>query len=372
MDQADEVILVDNGSPDGVVGDAGRRLGAIVESLPINTGFPWGVNVGLRRARGDLIALLNDDAVAEPGWLTSAAAVLADPGVAAVGPKILFPWPFVQVYLDEPTHFAPGDPRPLGRKIHRVEVGGLGVPLGSLIGPGVHRVENLRDGDVTHEWRWTTGSGPLYIPVPEETKGSAVSINGDSIPVVQVIDLVSNAGSYLSSQGHGGDHGFATPDDGRFDTYTECFATTGAAMVARADAFALLGAFAESFFAYYEDFDWCWRARLAGLHIVYEPAGVVRHVGGASTGGPTSDRVRYLAARNRMQTLARNAPLRVLWSQLRSPVDRPETGMALPLTKRVALGLVERRRLARVWAQRPSAVWTEWAGRGESWPDPIR
>ena len=67
-------------------------------------------------------------------------------------------------------------------------------------------------------------------------------------------------------------------------------------MVVRAETFARLGGFAESFFAYYEDFDWCWRARLAGLKLGYEPSGVVRHVGGASSGGPASDRVRYLAA----------------------------------------------------------------------------
>ncbi len=111
-------------------------------------------------------------------------------------------------------------------------------------------------------------------------------------------------------------------------------------MVATAETFARIGGFAESYFAYYEDLDWCWRSRLAGLRCVYEPAGTVRHVGGVSTGGPSSDRVRYLAARNRMQTLARNAPLPLVWSQLRSPVDRPDSGMMGPILKRVSMGLV--------------------------------
>ena len=53
--------------------------------------------------------------------------------------------------------------------------------------------------------------------------------------------------------------------------------------------------------------------------------------GGVTTGGPTSDRVRFLAARNRIRTLARNAPLPVVWRELRSPVDRPASGMAVPL-----------------------------------------
>ena len=114
--------------------------------------------------------------------------------------------------------------------------------------------------------------------------------------------------------------------------------------MARAETFRRVGDLAGSFFAYYEDTDWCWRARLAGLSVRYEPAGVVHHVGGASTGGPFSARVQFLAARNRVHMLARNAPLAVVGSELRSPVDRPASGMALPLARRVSRGLLERRR----------------------------
>lgn len=368
LGQADEVVLVDNGSPQGVVGVTGRKLGVKVEPLPTNTGFAAGVNAGLRRARGDLVALLNDDAVAEPGWLGSAARVLADPAVAAVGPKILFPWPYAEIRLDEEPNFDPPDPRPLGRFVQRVEVDGIEIPLNAPLGPGFHRVEELVvDGTVARRWRWGTGTGPVYVPVPEEAKGSKVTVDGEPTPILRLVDLVSNAGSYLSARGHGGDHGFAAPDTGNFDAPTERFATTGAAMVARVETFARIGSFAEAFFAYYEDFDWCWRARLASMRLLYDPAGVVRHVGGASTGGPASSRVRYLAARNRLHTLARNAPLDVVWSELRSPVDRPQSGMALPLAKCVITGLMERRRLARCWGRRPSEVWSAWAGRDESW-----
>ena len=365
--QADEVILVDNGSPGGAVGDEGRRRGAVVESLPTNTGFAGGVNAGLRRARGDIVALLNDDAVAGEGWLPAARRALADPAVAAVGPKILYPWPFAEIHLDEEPQFFLGDPRPLARNIRHVEVDGVDVPLGGLLGPGVHRLEQRVEGDVTHQWRWTTGSGAIYVPVPEGGQGAAVTVNQEPVAVTGLVDLVSNAGSYLSARGHGGDYGFAAPDQDRFDVPAERFANTGAAMAARKETFAFLGGFAEPFFAYYEDFDWCWRARLAGLRVIYDPAAVVRHVSGASTGGPAADRVRYLAARNRMHTLARNAPLRILRSELRSPTGRPEQGMALAIAKRVTYGLVERRRFASRWRHSPGEVWAEWAGRDERW-----
>jgi GT2 family glycosyltransferase len=363
--EADEVVLVDNGSPGGRVGAVGRRLGAVVETLPKNRGFAAGVNAGLRRARGGVVALLNDDAVAGAEWLASAAAVLEDPSVAAVGPKILLLWRFVEIRLDTEPRFAPGDPRPLGRAIYRVQVDGVDVPLGGLMGSGVHRLEQRVDRDGTRQWRWTSGSGPIFVPVREDGKGAAAAVDGEPVRVERVVDLVANAGSYLSTNGHGGDYGFGAPDDGAFDVPAERFATTGAAMAARAETFARVGGFAESYFAYYEDLDWCWRSRLAGLRCFYDPTCAVRHVGGATTGGPSSDRVRYLAARNRMQTLARNAPLAVVSSQLRSSADRPTSGMILPIVKRVSLGLMERRRLSRGWSTSPHKVWAAWAGRDE-------
>src|SRR5437764_8194347 len=86
VEEADEVVLVDNGSPGEVASAVGRRVGAVVVRLVSNVGFPAGVNRGLERAGGDVVALLNDDAWCDPGWLGSAEKVLADPAVAAVGP----------------------------------------------------------------------------------------------------------------------------------------------------------------------------------------------------------------------------------------------------------------------------------------------
>ena len=375
LTDADEVVLVDNGSPGETASAIGRRLGAVVMRLPVNAGFPGAVNRGLERAAGDVVALLNDDAWCDPGWLESAEKVLADPAVAAVGPKVVFARPHVEIRLDEEPHFVPGDPRPLGRCIQAVTAGDVDVPLASLFGDGLHQLEDgvAPDGR-PGPWRWTTGQGPIIVPMPDLEGSGEILVNGDPVPVVARAHRINNAGSYLSTHGHGGDYGFLAVDEpgGSFDHPAERFAATGAAMVARAETFRRLGGLAESFFAYYEDTDWCWRARLAGLTIRYEPAGTVHHVGGASTGGPFSARVQFLAARNRIHTLARNAPLPVVWSEIRSPVDRPSSGMALPLARSVVRGLVERRRLARLWRHGSNDVWREWAGRDEHWPRAVR
>ncbi len=368
---ADEVVLVDNGSAGEVASAIGRRLGTVVLRLPANVGFPAAVNRGLERATGDVVALLNDDAWCDPGWLDSDEKVLADPSVGAVGPKNLFARPHAEIRLDEEPHFAPGDPRPLGRCIRRVTAGGTEVPLASLFGDGLHRLEEGTGPDGRPgAWRWSTGAGAIYVPMPGLDGAGEVSVDGDPVPVLGLGHRLNNAGSYLSTRGHGGDYGFRAdpgPPGGPFDRPAERFAATGAAMVARAETFRRLGGLAEDFFAYYEDTDWCWRARLAGLSIRYEPAGVVHHVGGASTGGPFSARVQFLAARNRIQMLARNAPLAVVRTQLRSPVDRPPSGMALPLAQRVTRGLLQRRSLSRHWSRTPGEIWSAWAGRDERW-----
>ncbi len=64
------VTVVDNGSQDGSVEYLREQWKEIrVLALPRNFGFCRAVNYAIRRSPADLIALLNNDAEAEPGWL---------------------------------------------------------------------------------------------------------------------------------------------------------------------------------------------------------------------------------------------------------------------------------------------------------------
>ena len=367
--QCDEVVVVDNGSPGGEVGTQARRSGARVVRLDANAGFPAGVNAGVAAATGDVVALLNDDAMAEPGWLQSARQALdADPTAGVVAPKLVFALPYAEVRFDDEPRRIGSDSRLLGRAVRTATAGGVDV-LDRLAGPGIHRLEQGELDGVEGPWRWTSGREPIYVPLGPDGDTDEVRIDGQPVPVAGAVRLINNAGSYLSTEGWGGDYGYLSPDDGRFDHRAERFGACGGALVTRAETFRRVGPFAAAFFAYYEDVDWCWRLRLAGLRAVYEPAGVVRHVGGVTSGGPLLATVQGLAARNRLLCLARNAPLGVVRDQVRKALaagDRPP-GLRRAVAASLPAALAGRPLLARGRKVTRAEVWRRWAGVDETW-----
>jgi GT2 family glycosyltransferase len=66
-----ETIVVDNGSQDGSAEMAESEFGARVIRNTGNRGFCAANNQGIAAARGEFVALLNNDAEAESGWLAA-------------------------------------------------------------------------------------------------------------------------------------------------------------------------------------------------------------------------------------------------------------------------------------------------------------
>lgn len=87
-----EIMVVDNASQDDTVARVQALAGEVaLQLLTIsrNTGFAAGVNHGVRAASGDVLLILNPDAVAEPGAIDALVTCLADCKADAAGGALL-------------------------------------------------------------------------------------------------------------------------------------------------------------------------------------------------------------------------------------------------------------------------------------------
>jgi glucosyl-dolichyl phosphate glucuronosyltransferase len=89
---AHEVILVVDHNDDLHLTLKDTYRDAIVVENIRERGLSGGRNTGVETATGDVVAFLDDDAVAGPGWLAAFAAQFADPGVTGVGGRTRPRW----------------------------------------------------------------------------------------------------------------------------------------------------------------------------------------------------------------------------------------------------------------------------------------
>jgi N-acetylglucosaminyl-diphospho-decaprenol L-rhamnosyltransferase len=82
--EADELIVVDDGSTD----DTAALLSPAI-SMERNSGFAAAANRGVAAARGDIILLLNSDAIVQPGAIRALLAAFDDPRVGIAGAQLL-------------------------------------------------------------------------------------------------------------------------------------------------------------------------------------------------------------------------------------------------------------------------------------------
>jgi GT2 family glycosyltransferase len=215
LDEEGELIVVDNASTDRSPDVARERApDATVIELDANRGFAGGVAEGLRRARGDWILLINNDATVEPD---AARELLA---VARSGDRI---------------------------------------------------------GSVAAQMRFAG-----------ETQ------------------IINSAGLVIDRLGIAFDRLLGLPPSSSEDEAIEVFGSSGGAGLFSRAMLDELDGFDESFFAFLEDADLAWRARMRGWRSLYAPGAIVHHHHSA-TAQHGSSRKHFLVGRNRIRLLAKNA-----------------------------------------------------------------
>lgn len=425
--EALEVVLVDNGSLDGIaerVRTDDRYRGVVVLEPLANLGFAGGCNLGISQP-GDHthVLLLNNDATLAPDAIRALVAASKDPRVGAVNAKILFADPAqgVRVEVDRVSRLATRDPRSLGVRLTGVRLDGrrddarVGVDEG-FYGPEAPVADegeelawwSRREGAVRIARRpgdEIVGRVSLRLSCLEErevtlgderTETSAVTVTVGPEPIwvdVEVhpepFDVINNVGSEWYRGAFAGDRGFLEADRGQYEEPAEIFAWCGGAVLLKRDHLDQVGLFDERLFLYYEDTELSWRGRRRGWTYRYEPTAVVRHRHAASS-GVGSPTFRYQTERNRLLVAARHAPARLairvglgelrraVGSQIREYVVAP-LRLRMPrrheaaFRRRVAVGYLAllpamvraRRDPDAVVSRRSIAAWEidKWAGR---------
>jgi GT2 family glycosyltransferase len=121
-------------------------------------------------------------------------------------------------------------------------------------------------------------------------------------------DVLDGAGDELVWRGGATRRGHGELDRGQYDSEQEVFAACGGAAVYRRAALDAVGEFDEAYFAYYEDFDWAFRAQLAGLGCRYVPSAVLYHRGSATLGRGLTEFNGYHLWRNPVWLVAKCYP----------------------------------------------------------------
>lgn len=337
-----EVVVVDNGSDEDFRAEMRDRYGEVaVVRPPGNLGFGGGCNLVLRTLdEVDHVALVNSDVTVGPGWLGPLVTALeSDQSLGAAMPKVLLATDFTELELRSPTTVpGRGDRRSLGVQVSGLRLGGVEVWPGAHLASGTWGAQ--RAGGSTSCYEWTMASAVLRAPVADdralptsallrlaagEPKRVEVSSGGRGVTVTvgrhpswfsvpvggRSVPVINSAGTVVLADGHGVDRGYLDRDDGQYDSPVETFGWSGAAVLLSRRYLDDIGLFDERYFMYYEDLDLAWRGRSRGWRYAYVPGSVVRHVHSASA-DDRSPFFRFHNERNRLLTLARHAPLRLV------------------------------------------------------------
>ena len=284
------VLIVDNGSTDGSVEwinsvtsgqDTASHLPFEVSSILLrdNTGFAGAVNIGIGYARSELVLLLNNDTEPRPDFIKSLVEAF-DRGTGdsvkagelfAASPKM------IQLYHKELLDDAGDGYNLLGWAFQR----GVGQPVSAskftkgksvfsaCAGASMYRKDILEeialDGTVSYEGI----GGPAEVYIRDEASSLSGPGNKAASPLQ---DSTGRAESVYTAREY-------------FDT---------------------------EHFAYLEDLDLSFRARIHGYDIRYVPKAEVYHVGSGTSGSKYNPFKVRLAARNNIWLAWKNMPLLML------------------------------------------------------------
>ncbi|MBE3094145.1 MAG: glycosyltransferase [Actinobacteria bacterium] len=355
-----QVIMVDNGSTDGSV-EFVRSNFPEVEVLVLNknSGYAGGNNEGFKHARGQYIALINNDCIVDANWLKAMVNTMnssySESKVGAVGSKVVFFYKYLVLdfFIGNEEKVSPGD----NNDIYSARLSGFNTGCSDgkekdLLEKSLKFLEGFhlqssdgKNGKFVYKLKT---KATLAVPIPaggdntggDNTSGNNVvlsfdasSLNGANILNVTMSgkeicsvgldetgknivldltkdlfylkkDIINSCGTEINKAFYSRDRGFNKIDEGQFDNVEEIFSPSGSSLLINRQLLDEVGFFNKNFFTYYEDIDLFWRARLKGWKVFFTPDSVARHYH-CGTGKEWSYSFTYHVIRNRLLMIYR-------------------------------------------------------------------
>ena len=128
-------------------------------------------------------------------------------------------------------------------------------------------------------------------------------------------ELLDNVATYLTITGFLFYIGYLEKNSARYDKFIYSFSAKGASMMIK-KSILKTGLFDESYFAYFEETDLCWRTWILGFFVGYEPKSIVYHKMGATSLAMKSEFTQYHSFKNRIRTILKNTSTTTLFWML--------------------------------------------------------
>lgn len=363
-----EIIVVDNNSQDNSVSFIKKNYpNIILVEAKDNTGFTGGNNLGLEKASGDYVILLNNDTSVEKNWLNELIKASKDPKVGIVTSKLLYDKNFFELSIES-------DQIPRSKIDNGIDFTPVGLIIEDIVCHN-RNISNLvwyksgfyekKEGDLIT--RWTEGKSKILLPYEnKEVEAYTIKIHGypsknklttpieikagnkkiysgtiSSNEVIQFkfeikrneikdnfINLVQNAGNVIFKDVFSKDIGsvlrirekerleFYEEDNQYFDNDKLVLGACGAACLIKKNLINKIGFLDGHYFMYYEDVDFSLRAWRTGWNIKYASKAIVRHKHKASTGRTESEFFLHMVERNHLSTVITHFPISTIMIQL--------------------------------------------------------
>lgn len=325
-----ETIVVDNGSSDKSVAYIKKFYPWVKTiALPKNLGFGGGNNVGISKAKGDYLLLVNNDTVLDKNCvknLVSCTKKNFNKKIGAIAAKILLYDKYLPFVIKNATFheyeienkvdgisIKPYVIKDFDQKIYEERVF---VPIDHNVTSSLSIKLILKN--------FRTGNGSILLGNKVISKFNfgkkmgfkTIKLDISSELIKQKsVDLLQNTGNQIFRDGYGRDRGsmivggmqYYEIDKGQYDFQSKLDAFCGAGVFLNRNALNETGLFDENYFMYYEDDDLSFRLKENRWNIVFCHNAIIRHIHAASS-HEWSPKFRYNVERGRLLFVSRHWP----------------------------------------------------------------